>query len=709
MDDPSGQIHYHLCVEEQYMQHRILHGAEYNPDQWLDDPEVLEQDIALMREARIDTVTLGTFSWALLEPEEGVYSFEWMDEVMERLERAGIRVILATPSGARPRWLAYKYPEVLRVGPDRRRRLFGERHNHCFTSPVFRQKVYELDRRLAERYGRRDHVILWHISNEFSGECHCDLCQEAFRRWLYDRYEGDLEALNRAWWTAFWSHRYTRWEEIASPSPLGEPNLHGLNLDWRRFVTHQTVEFMLVEVRALRDGGSSLPVTTNLMGFQRDLDYFRLASHLDVVSWDSYPLWHGRGTETPRVASGDLDHNWDPAGRDWVLASGVAWAHALHRSLGGGKPFLLMESTPSHTNWQPWSKPKRPGMHVLSSLHAVAHGADSVQYFQWRAGRGGSEKFHGAVMYHDRRTDSRVFQEVRELGGVLERLAEVKGSRVEAEVAVVFDWENRWAMEDAQGPRNDGRLDYVEECWRWFDAWHRRGVGCDVLHPEGDWSAYRVVIAPLWYMVKEEWAERVRGFVEGGGVFVTTVWSGVVEEHDLCHVGGFPGPLRGLVGVRSREVDVLVEGEVRQVAGVWGVCEGRLLCDVLAVEDEGVEVRAVYGNGFYAGSPAATRVRRGEGWAYYVGTLPAQQGIDCLVGELMEEAGVVPALRVVPEGVDVSVRVGEDGTRYLWLLNFREHPVVVDLSEGTWRDMVEEGERRGALILPGYGYVVLKS
>ena len=221
---------------------RLLHGGDYNPEQWLAYPEILEKDIELFKKAGINVVTMGMFSWSALEPEEGKYNLEWLSEIVERLYRNGIYTILGTPSGARPKWLAEKYPQVLRVDGQRRRDLFGGRHNHCYTSPAYREKVWQIDKLLGEEIGNHPGVILLHISNEFGGECHCPLCQEAFRQWLKEKY-GTIEELNRRWNTIFWSHTYQSFDQVESPSPRGESMLHALNLDWKRFVTHQTADF----------------------------------------------------------------------------------------------------------------------------------------------------------------------------------------------------------------------------------------------------------------------------------------------------------------------------------------------------------------------------------------------------------------------------------------------------------------------------------
>ena len=437
---------------------KLLHGGDYNPEQWLEYPEILEKDIELFKKAGINTVTMGMFSWSKLEPEEGKYDFQWLLDMVERLYQNGISTILGTPSGARPKWLAEQYPEVLRVDAERRRALFGGRHNHCYTSPDYRKKVWEINKRLGEQIGKHPGVVLLHISNEYGGDCHCPLCQEAFRNWLKEKY-GTIEELNRRWNTDFWSHTYQSFDQIESPSPRGEMMLHALNLDWKRFVTHQTADFAMHEKAALRAGGCEKPVTLNFMDDFEGLNYRKFKEVIDVASWDSYPEWHRKPER--------------------ITAAETAMQHDFMRSLLK-KPYLLMESSPSSTNWQDVSKLRKPGVICAAALQAIAHGSDSALYFQMRQSRGASEKFHGAVIDHYGGEDTRVYQEVCEIGEALDRISEVSGTQVRAQAAVVYDTENRWALLDAQGPRNIGmpyqdtaKTGYEHRCHRYgrFTGW----------------------------------------------------------------------------------------------------------------------------------------------------------------------------------------------------------------------------------------------
>ncbi|ADM99399.1 1,4-beta-exogalactanase [Dickeya dadantii 3937] len=649
----------------------LLHGADYNPEQWENYPGIIDDDIAMMKQVKCNVMSVGIFSWAKLEPQEGVYRFDWLDEVIDKLYRQGIAVFLATPSGARPAWMSQRYPEVLRVGRDRVPALHGGRHNHCLSSPVYRDKVAKINTLLAERYGHHPAVIGWHISNEYSGECHCDRCQQAFRNWLQARYQ-TLDNLNHAWWSDFWSHTYSDWSQIESPAPQGEVSIHGLNLDWRRFNTAQATDFCAQEIVPLKRVNPAIPVTTNFMEYFYDYDYWQLSRVLDFISWDSYPMWHR-----------DKD--------DATLACYIAMFHDLMRSLKQGKPFVLMESTPSVTNWQPLSKLKKPGMHILSSLQAVAHGADAVQYFQWRKSRGSVEKFHGAVVDHVGHIDTRVGREVAQLGQILSQLDAVAGSRVEAQVAILFDWESRWAMDDAQGPRNAG-LEYETTVAEHYRPFWEQGIAADIINADCDFSGYRLLIAPMLYMVRPGFAERVEQFVRQGGQVVVTYWSGIVNESDLCYQGGFPGPLRAVLGIWSEEIDCLADGEYNRVQGLAdndiglkGPYQARHLCELIHLE--GATALASYCDDFYAGRPAVTVNRVGAGKAWYVTSRNDLAFQRDFFGAIIRELALPRALDIpLPPAVTAHRRTNGDD-EFIFIENYSAQPQPIQLPAG-YSDML---------------------
>lgn len=672
----------------------FIHGGDYNPDQWKDTPEIWDEDMHLMKLANCNTMTIGIFSWAMLEPQEGIFNFEWLDTIMDKLAENESYAVLATPSGARPAWMAQKYPEILRVQSNRLRILFGDRHNHCYTSPIYREKTRIINQKLAERYKDHPALLVWHISNEYGGECHCELCQQEFRKWLKAKYNNDLDKLNRAWWTGFWSHTFTDWDQIQSPAPHGENSIHGLNLDWKRFVTYQTIDFMRNEISPLKQITPNIPVTTNLMGTYTGLNYWKFAHELDVISWDNYPTWHGME-------------------EDWKLAYKVAFVHDINRSLKKGKPFMLMESTPSVTNWHPVAKLKRPGMHILSSLQAVAHGSDTVQYFQWRKSRGSAEKFHGAVVDHCGHENTRVFREVAELGKILKQLDPIIGTTVRPDVAIIYDWENRWALDDAQGPRIE-KKDYLPTCEAHYRTFWQNGVPVDIIDMECDFSQYKLLIAPMLYMVRQGVAERIEKFVQSGGTFVTTYWSGIVDENDLCFLGGFPGPLKKVTGIWSEEIDALYEHETNHIVfkdnnqlQLKGEYEARELCDL--IHSETAEVLAVYKNDFYAGRPALTVNHFGNGKAYYIAFRNNDTFLLDFYKKLISDLNLKKAIDVdLPQGVTAQIR--SDGEKdFIFVLNFEPEEKSIIINNLLFQDMLTLEKITNVITLPPYGFKILLS
>ena len=665
----------------------LIHGADYNPEQWLSDKTVWDEDMRLMGLANCNEMTLGVFSWAKLEPREGEFDFSFLDEIIEKIAAGGGKVILATPSGARPHWLSDKYPEVLRVGPDGVRGHFKARHNHCFTSPVYREKVRIINRKLAERYGQNPAVIAWHISNEYSGECHCPLCTDAFRDFLRKKYGGDIEKLNHAWWTTFWSHTYDSFDQIDPPGRHTETALHGLNLDWHRFVTEQTVSFIENEAAPLRELTPDIPVTINMMYEFYDLDYHKVAKVIDFASWDSYPEWHN--------------------GDDAVIAQRAAFWHDLYRSLKG-KPFLLMESTPSLVNWKPFNKPKRPGLDVLSSIQAVAHGSDSVQYFQWRKSRGSSEKFHGAVVGHDGTEHTRVFRSVQTTGAVLKKVDEIAGSGTHARAAVIFDWENMWALDDCQGYAADNKK-YFDTCYEYHRIFWERGIDCDIVSPKADLSGYKIVAAPMLYLTDEETARNLKNYVAEGGTLWATYTLGTVDGTDLCWLGGIPGGgLKEVFGIVAEELDTLYPGEVHHAA-----VDGREhalvdYCEVLQLH--GAEVIARYEDDWYAGFPAVTRNRFGKGLAIYQACRDTGSLKDAVADSLLAElelASVVDAEGSLPHGVTAHSR--SDGeTRYVFVENYSPVTTATVRLRGEMENMLT-GEKASECTLKPYSFAIFRS
>lgn len=661
---------------------KIAYGGDYNPEQW--DEKTWEEDMRLFKLANIDTVTLNVFSWAALQPEEEVYDFSKLDRIMEMVHKNGLKVVLATSTAAHPAWMARKYPEILRTEANGMKRKYGSRHNSCPNSKIYRKYSVRLAEKLAERYGEYDNIIAWHISNEYGGECYCENCEKAFQEWVKKRYR-TMEELNRAWNTAFWSHTFYDWEDIVLPDYRSEhwgeerTTFQPISLDYRRFNSDSILECYRLEYEAVKKYTPDIPVTTNFMEFYKPLDYQKWAKYLDFVSWDSYP-----------------SPDYTPAR--------MAMNHELMRGLKEGKPFALMEQTPSVTNWQPFNSLKRPGVMRLWSYQAVAHGSDSIMFFQMRRSIGACEKYHGAVIDHAGHENTRVFREVAALGEELTRIGDkLLGSRIHAQVGILFDWENWWAIEYSAGP--SCLLKYHDEVQNYYAALHKQNIPADIIGVNADFEKYKVLFAPILYMIKPGVEEKLKQFVKAGGILITTFFSGYVDENDLVTVGGYPGKLRELLGIWVEESDALSETDANHFTWEGERHKATVLCDL--IHCEGAKPLAFYEEDFYQGMPVLTRNSYGKGEACYVAARSDESFYEKLIQKVCAQRGIAPILKT-PEGVEATLRTNAD-KKYLFLLNHTKSKQTL-LAEQSYYDILKECrfEKGEEILLTEYDVKILE-
>lgn len=624
---------------------KMPYGGDYNPEQWPED--TWAEDMRLLKLAHIDIVTLNVFSWAALQSDEVTYHFEKLDKIMNLVRDNGMKVCMATSTGAHPAWMARKHPDILRVESNGMRRKFGSRHNSCPNSPTYQKYAKALAARLAERYKDYDNIVAWHISNEYGGECYCENCEKAFRVWLKEKYH-TIDEVNRAWDTAFWGHTFYDFDDIVVPNHLSEhwgndrTTFQGISLDYKRFNSESLLNAFRLEYDAIHAITPDIPITTNLMGTYQPLDYQMWGKYMDFISWDNYP-----SNETPLEET--------------------AMRHDLMRGTKQGKPFALMEQTPSVTNWLPYNMLKRPGVMRLWSYQAVAHGADTVMFFQMKRSIGACEKYHGAVIDHVGNENTRVFREVTELGAELEKLgSQTLGARTDAKAAIVFDWDNWWGISYSAGPSI--YLDYCQEVLHYYKALHNKNIPVDMIGVEDDLSKYSLVIAPVLYMVKGNYDEKIRAFVKNGGRFLTTFFSGYVDEHDLVTIGGYPGKLRDILGIWVEEEDALPKEMENSFSYQGKTYPAKMLCDLL--HTEGAQALTSYEKDFYAGMPVLTKNAFGKGYGYYVATSSDDAFYEDYLSEICAEAGITPIMDT-PATVEVTMRSNANGS-FVFLLNHGE-------------------------------------
>ena len=639
----------------------FLFGGDWNPEQWPED--TWEHDLDMLEDAHINEVTINVFSWALLQPAEDRYDFSMLDKIVALLVKHDFNIVMATGTAALPGWMVRLHPETIRTEQNGTRHVFGGRHNFCPTSPYFRKASRALAAHVAERYAGTSGLVAWHVCNEYGGGgglCYCDHCAEAFRTWLKNKY-GTVEALNKAWCANFWSHTIYDWGDVVPPVSYGDGIsdakcvVSGLQMDYRRFQNQAQLACYTNERDAIRAYDAATPITTNLMGTFKDLDYFEWAKEMDVVSWDNYP-----GMDTP--------------------PSFTAMCHDLMRGIGGNKPFMLMEQTPNQQNWFPFCKVKRSGEVRKLSWQAVSHGADTVQFFQMKQSIGGCERFHGAVIAHDGTEQSRVFKETAALGGELDRIGKrIMGSEIRAKVAIMFDWQSYWSLEGCVGPT--AGFSYPNEVHRFYRAFWRRNVPVDIIEsttPLDKLKQYDLVVAPALITVLPGVAETLESYVSEGGSFITGYMAGIHDEHDLVVPGGYPGKLRDLMGVWVEEIDALAPDETIEVHGDAVDAKGEIVASI--IHREGARRLAAYGGGeFYAGHSALTVNTYGKGKAYFVGTPLDETGMSAFMAPIIKELGLKPL--GTPEDVSLSVRYGDDGVRYAFLINNSESDKRLCLDE----------------------------
>ena len=639
----------------------FLFGGDWNPEQWPED--TWEHDLDMLEDAHINEVTINVFSWALLQPAEDRYDFSMLDKIVALLVKHDFNIVMATGTAALPGWMVRLHPETIRTEQNGTRHVFGGRHNFCPTSPYFRKASRALAAHVAERYAGTSGLVAWHVCNEYGGGgglCYCDHCAEAFRTWLKNKY-GTVEALNKAWCANFWSHTIYDWGDVVPPVSYGDGIsdakcvVSGLQMDYRRFQNQAQLACYTNERDAIRAYDAATPITTNLMGTFKDLDYFEWAKEMDVVSWNNYP-----GMDTP--------------------PSFTAMCHDLMRGIGGNKPFMLMEQTPNQQNWFPFCKVKRPGEVRKLSWQAVSHGADTVQFFQMKQSIGGCERFHGAVIAHDGTEQSRVFKETAALGGELDRIGKrIMGSEIRAKVAIMFDWQSYWSLEGCVGPT--AGFSYPNEVHRFYRAFWRRNVPVDIIEsttPLDKLKQYDLVVAPALITVLPGVAETLESYVSEGGSFITGYMAGIHDEHDLVVPGGYPGKLRDLMGVWVEEIDALAPDETIEVHGDAVDAKGEIVASI--IHREGARRLAAYGGGeFYAGHSALTVNTYGKGKAYFVGTPLDETGMSAFMAPIIKELGLKPL--DTPEDVSLSVRYGDDGVRYAFLINNSESDKRLCLDE----------------------------
>lgn len=658
----------------------IAYGGDYNPEQWPRD--IWQEDARLMQEAGVNLVTLAVFSWSRLETADGVFDFEWLDEVMDLMHSHGIGVDLATPDAVPPAWLVEQHPDIMPERADGSIFGFGSRQHFDVSHPVYRQKSLALADRMGERYAGHPALRMWHVGNEYGPTSYGPWAEKAFREWLQAKYDS-LDDLNEAWSTAVWGQLYTAWEQVRVPAQPRTWSNPSRRLDFHRFTSDSMLEHFKAERDILRKHSPDLPIVTNFMRFYKTNDYWAWAAEEDAAALDIYP---------------------DPREDDAHIAAALNFD--LMRSLRHGQPWMVMEQATGAVSQWSINVSKLPGKMRLGSYQAIAQGADSVLFFQWRQAKGGTERYHSAMVNHAG-PNTRIFREVCQLGQELKSLAGLTGTRSTASVAIVFDWNCWWALELGNSPRSD--LDYTKEVLRFYRPLFASNVSVDFVNATSDLSSYSVVVMPASYLLTDQAAANVEDYVTGGGRLVVSYLSGIVDENNTIRLGGYPGALRNVLGAWSEEMHPLAgeDERVKLITADGGTSSASYWTEHLHAET--ADVVASYASGRLAGSPAVTRNSFGRGTALYLSARVDEDLLRQLLGEELQASGVEPVLDA-PAGVQARRRAGinADGTRHSFLavLNHNDAPVRVDVLDGG-TDLLSGRTVQGLVELEANGVLML--
>ena len=661
---------------------KIPFGGDYSPEQW--PREVWNEDIRLMKELGVNTVTINVHSWIMSEKEDGKIDFSFLDEVVAMLKEAGIDIIMATATTAPPAWLYQKDYGILKTDIKGRPNKFGVREKFCPTSVTYREYARTFVTALANHFRNEKSILLWHLNNELSGFCYCEHCEEEFREYLRKKY-GSIENLNDRWCTAMWGRTYTSFEDIYAPTELNElyldVNGDGMDLDslpteaieYARFQSEAHEELFRMEAECIK---AAIPdaVCTNNYQFRGRFDYHRIAEPLDIISLDIYP------------EKGEASYN---------AAFNLDIARNFKKE---DTPFLIMEMTPNHASWAKVCAAKRPGEIGLYAMANIAHGADSALFFQIRRTPAGFEKFHGAMIPHAGHIGTRIGRELKELSADLRKIPlDILDMRLEPETAVIHDWDEKLGVEIPCSVQKG--IDYSKEVKYYYRYFHEHNIPTDVISLDQDFSRYKLIVAPMLCMIRKKHAERLQKFVEDGGVLVLTYFSGYTDECDYSYLGGQPGPLRKTAGLWVEEIDALKPEEHNTMVFHDGTSASvSYMCDVIRIDT--AETLAVYGEDYYRGLPCLARNRLGKGECIYIGAKPDEEGVERILSMAVSEAAVEKGMST-PEGVR-AVKRGD----YLFLLNYSGEERTVSLPS-EMDDVL--GERKiTEAVLKANGYSILR-
>ncbi|MDR1530632.1 MAG: beta-galactosidase, partial [Clostridiales bacterium] len=579
-------------------------GADYYPEHW--PRERWETDAKLMRELGLDLVRMGEFAWARFEPRKGEFDFKWMDSAIQLLAEQGVKTVLGTPTAAPPAWIIEETPEILPVNDSGVTLGFGGRHHACQSNAVYRGHAARLVTAMAEHYKDNEHVIGWQIDNELGNShgnlCMCGSCEKAFQDWLRVKYK-TIGRLNEEWGTAFWSQTYDAFHQI--PAPKITPNGHNpsLLLDWKRFCSDLIVDFQQRQIDIIRKIAPCQFITHNCMGFADKVNYYDLGKNLDFVSHDQYNLVFWDETLTC------------PPGSDSVARTSVA----LDVTRGfKDKPFWIMEQQAGPTGWQTLGHTPRPGQLRLWTAQSVARGADTVVFFRWRTCAFGTEQYWHGVLPHSGVPGRRYAELKKAVAELRPLMAHFCGTKTQSSVGIVYSYDQNWAL--TIQPHHP-QLNYIGQLMKYHLYFHENNIPVDFVSPDADFSSYKLIVAPLQYLMTPELERKIEAYVSKGGHIILTMRTGVKNGNNVCMSHReLPGSLGDLLKIEILDYDCLRGEDVKIGLPDGSTASAGKWCDIITLK--GAKALARYESGYYKGEACATSNAFGGGAAYYIGCEP---------------------------------------------------------------------------------------
>ncbi len=535
----------------------VCYYPEHWPESWWSD------DARRMREIGISFVRIGEFAWSRLEPEHNRFDWGWLDRAIDVLGKAGLKIVLGTPTATPPKWLVDLHPDILPFDEKGVPRGFGSRRHYTFASKAYLRESRRIVEVLAKRYGKNAFIVGWQTDNEFG--CHDTVLSwgpedlKGFREWLRQKYQS-TEQLNDAWGNAFWSMDVRGFDAIALPHLAVTETNPAAKLDFWRFQSEQVVAYNKMQCDLIRAHSPGRWITHNMMGFFNEFDHWALGDDIDFASWDSYPTGF-----TERLPFSEAEHmRWALTGHPDM----AAYNHDLYRGIGRGR-WWVMEQQPGPVNWAPWNPVPKKGMVRLWTHEALAHGAEVVSYFRWRQAVSAQEQMHAGLNLPGKSEWSQGGLEAIEVGKELASLGPLPPPG-KAPVAMVHDYEASWITR-IQPQGITFRFD--ELMLRWYEAVRRLGLDVDFIRPGGNLKGYALVLVPTMPFVSDA-AERA--FAAADGVVLYGPRTGSKTRHHAIPENLPPGPIQSLVKARVLEVSSLrpglsetVGGKVKGTASRW--------------------------------------------------------------------------------------------------------------------------------------------